>query len=83
MYFSGFLCLRQSLSPGTSYRILHYHYAEIDVRIISYNTGVCMEEKPLGMENGAIPNNRITASSYWDNMDNHGPWKARLNTQGM
>ena len=32
---------------------------------------------PLGMENGAISDAQISASSQWDN--NHGPRRARLN----
>ena len=32
---------------------------------------------PLGMENGAISDDRISASSQWD--DYHGPHRARLN----
>ena len=32
---------------------------------------------PLGMENGAISDAQISASSQWD--DNHGPHRARLN----
>ena len=34
---------------------------------------------PLGMENGAISDAQITASSRWS--DNHSPLRARLNTQ--
>ncbi|XP_038060464.1 lactadherin-like [Patiria miniata] len=42
----------------------------------------CSVEGPLGMEDGRIPDERITASSFWQNRADHAPPRARLNTQG-
>ena len=47
-------------------------------------TNVCIDTlgirrgapKPLGLQNGRIPNSAITASSQWDRK--HAPWLARL-----
>ncbi|XP_038060533.1 EGF-like repeat and discoidin I-like domain-containing protein 3 [Patiria miniata] len=41
----------------------------------------CSEAGPLGMEDGRIPNASITASSFWGNLADHAPRKARLNTE--
>ncbi|XP_038047500.1 lactadherin-like [Patiria miniata] len=41
----------------------------------------CSVEGPLGMEDGRIPDESITASSVWKNQADHGPLKARLYTQ--
>ncbi|XP_038060497.1 adipocyte enhancer-binding protein 1-like [Patiria miniata] len=42
----------------------------------------CSVEGPLGMEDGRIRDERITASSFWRNLASHAPSRARLNTQG-
>ncbi|XP_038060996.1 uncharacterized protein LOC119731795 [Patiria miniata] len=42
----------------------------------------CSVEGPLGMEDGRIPDESITASSFWDNRADHAPPRARLNTKG-
>ncbi|XP_038060495.1 retinoschisin-like [Patiria miniata] len=42
----------------------------------------CSVEGPLGMEDGRIPDERITASSFWQNRADHAPPRARLNIQG-
>ncbi|XP_038066505.1 lactadherin-like [Patiria miniata] len=42
---------------------------------------VCSDEEPLGMQDGRIKDEQITASSYYQNKLNHGPAKARLDTQ--
>ncbi|XP_038060061.1 lactadherin-like [Patiria miniata] len=42
----------------------------------------CSLEGPLGMEDGRTPDERITASSFWQNRADHAPPRARLNTQG-
>ncbi|XP_038060467.1 lactadherin-like [Patiria miniata] len=42
----------------------------------------CSVGGPLGMEDGRIPDERITASSFWENRAVCGPVRARLNTQG-
>ncbi|XP_038046744.1 lactadherin-like [Patiria miniata] len=42
----------------------------------------CSVGGPLGMEDGRIRNESITASSVWGNFTNHAPPRARLNTQG-
>ncbi|XP_038060475.1 lactadherin-like [Patiria miniata] len=42
---------------------------------------ICSVEEPLGMEDGRIKDERITASSFWQNDADYAPPKARLNTQ--
>ena len=42
---------------------------------------VCTEGKPLGMEDGRIPNDSITASSIYHNRPDFIPGMARLNTR--
>ncbi|XP_038060463.1 lactadherin-like [Patiria miniata] len=42
----------------------------------------CSVEGPLGMEDGCIPDERITASSFFRNSASHAPPRARLNIQG-
>ncbi|XP_038066585.1 retinoschisin-like [Patiria miniata] len=42
----------------------------------------CSVEGPLGMEDGRIPDESISASSVWSNRADHAPVRARLNTQG-
>ena len=36
-------------------------------------------EGPLGIEDGSITNNQITASSYWQGENVYPGWKGRLN----
>ncbi|XP_038060479.1 lactadherin-like [Patiria miniata] len=50
--------------------------------IYSSGDSSCSVEGPLGMEDGRIPDERITASSFWANRADHAPTRARLNTQG-
>ncbi|XP_022103183.1 retinoschisin-like [Acanthaster planci] len=42
----------------------------------------CSLEERLGMEDGLIPDDRITASSVRKNLANYAPQRARLGTQG-
>ncbi|XP_038077282.1 lactadherin-like [Patiria miniata] len=42
----------------------------------------CSLEGPLGMEDGCIPDESITASSFYGNLGSHAPVRARLNTEG-
>ena len=42
----------------------------------------CSIETPLGMESGDIPDDNITASTYWRNRADHAPQNARLNNRG-
>ena len=43
----------------------------------------CLREEPLGMEDGQIPDESITASSVWnDNVLVCGPQRARLDFAG-
>ncbi|CAH1255660.1 MFGE8 [Branchiostoma lanceolatum] len=51
-----------------------YGWMSMRVEILGCNT-ICLD--PLGMESGAIPDDRITASSYWG--PDHEPFLGRLN----
>ena len=46
----------------------------------NFSSAECIVQ-PLGMESGAIPDSKISASSEWDS--NHGPTNARLNFQAV
>ena len=53
--------------------------------LCSFDLGMarCSREEPLGMEDGRIPDESITASSIWnDNVGVYGPQRARLNFAG-
>ncbi len=51
-----------------------------DVCIFYYFGTACEGSEKLGIENGHLPNSRISASSvWWDNIDDFGPQGARLN----
>ena len=41
----------------------------------------CPDGKPLGMEDGRIPDDSLTASSTWRDKADHSPVMARLNTE--
>ncbi|XP_022105062.1 lactadherin-like [Acanthaster planci] len=60
-----------------------FHLPEIRTQFNCSIKYGCSEEKPLGMEDGRIPKDSITASSYFRKRSDHGPARARLNTQGV
>ena len=70
---SGFLWIQQRRCECTTAQTIQL-YLQLCLRLI--NPG-CIAS--LGMEDGAISDAQITASSQWD--DNHSPSRARLNTR--
>ena len=55
-------------------QMIHYHNECIA------GSFVCPEEKPLGMEDGRIPDDSLSASSTYGDRPDHSPVMARLNT---
>ena len=72
-----------SLLKGSNSSIPDYYIWDFHVPLHEYPTlmiinslaGAC--GAPLGLEDGRIPKNAMTASSMWDRR--HGPYRARLN----
>ncbi|XP_038066507.1 lactadherin-like [Patiria miniata] len=73
------------IRPQRPFRVSYFdaplQLPEIRMRL-NCSVYACSEEGPLGMEDGRIADDHITASSYYRNMANHGPTRSRLNTQG-
>ena len=60
-------------TDGVWLPVLNHEIGQIYVRVSGVRRGA---PKPLGLQNGRIPNSAITASSQWDR--NHASWLARL-----
>ncbi|XP_078603365.1 CUB and sushi domain-containing protein 3-like [Branchiostoma floridae x Branchiostoma japonicum] len=54
-----------------------YNYVMTQEQIVAARDVCKVCADPLGMESGAIPDDSITASSYWDT--DHEPYRGRLN----
>ncbi|XP_038060028.1 lactadherin-like [Patiria miniata] len=75
-------CLEAALRP--LYSQLDVFRDQLDAVHVSCTKDVldCSEVGPLGMEDGRIPDASITASSFFYNLANYAPHRARLNFQG-